>query len=63
MAERMLSPELVKLRDALAKIHARQETEIAPIRMLELFELFRDARQTYWAAAIVTQTVRPDMRS
>ena len=66
MAEMMLSPELVELRDALAKIRAGRRCEIDPIRMPELFELFRDARQTYWAAmaaAIATQAVRPDVRS
>ncbi len=57
MAEMMLSPELVELRGALAKIRAGRPCEIDPIRMLELFELFRDARQTYgadMAAAIAT---------
>jgi hypothetical protein len=66
MAEMMLSPELVELRDALAKIRAGRRCEIDLIRMLELSELFRDARQTYWAAmaaAIATQAVRPDVRS
>jgi len=50
MPEMMLSPELVELRDALAKIRAGRRCEINAIRMLELSELFRDAQQTYWAA-------------
>ncbi len=65
MAEMMLRPELLELRDALAKIRAGRRCEI-PIRMLELSELFRDARQTYWAAmavAIASQAVRPDVGS
>ena len=65
MAEMRLRPELVELRDALAKIRAGRRCEIDAIRMLELFELFRDARQQYWAsmaAAIATQAVRPDVR-
>ena len=66
MPEMMLSPELVQLRDALAKIRAGRRCEINAIRMLEFSELFRDAQQTYWAAmatAIATQAVRPDVGS
>ena len=61
-----LRPELVELRDAVAKLRAGRRCDIDIIRMLELFEGFRDARQDYWAAmaaAIATQAVRPDARS
>ena len=57
------SPEVVDLLDALAKLSAGRRFEVDAIRMLELYELFRDAGQVYWAAMaarIATLAVRPD---
>jgi len=56
----------VSLGGRVCRVLAGRRCEIDTIRMLELSELFRDARQTYWAAmaaAIATQAVRPDVRS
>ena len=56
------SPEILELLAAMAKLRAGRRCEIDAIRMLELFELFQDAGQQYWAgmaAQIATQAVRP----